>query len=644
MKANRNNILQLYIILALLIFNTSVSLAQEGPLAGKQATSLDALEKMLYRPDDSLKVVALKLLCWEFRNSDPAKAVEYGEKAVKISIALNLNFELADSYNRLGIAYRNTGKYAQALECYFKGMEISKVHGYENLLAFQFNNLADLYSRLELYDRAKEFGKKALEIGQKIKDDYTLSYIYNILGTIYRNQNILDSALSNFTLSLELRKKIGFSPGIATANLNIGRTLLQLGQYDSSLKYLNVAADIYADNNDLQGMIIVNLQRGLLYNRIGKFDKAISFFKKSLEINQKFGDYQVARDAHRGLGYSYSKLGNWSSAYSHLDQSVAINDSITLSQFVERLTQLTETLRFEETLNLQKEKEKVLAERLSLQRSLIRLYAAIIILLTLLVGLAIFFYIKRSKDVRLLQAQKEEINNLNHAKDRFFSILAHDLKNQLTSMVTIAHMVKEKSIELDDDKLINLSKRLYALGFSTNDLLDNVLSWIKVQNKQVEVKSTPVKLKQLVDKVIYSQQPAADMKQVTIQNKVPSDLIIDSDPDRLSTIVRNLLSNAIKFSNISGKVEIEASTIGNHLEVNITDYGVGIPEEKLNNLFSAREIESNPGTLEEQGSGIGLMICRNLANDLKGSIRVSSQIHKGSTFTIILPLKGDTFS
>lgn len=644
MKVIKNKTLTFYFAITLLILSALTTLAQESALTGKQSTSLDALEKMLNRADDSLKVVALKLLCWEYRNSNPTKAVEYGEKAVRAAMALNMNFELADSYNRLGIAYRNIGKYGQALECYFKGMEISKAYGYENLLAFQFNNLADLYSRLELYDRAKQFGKKALEIGQKIKDDYTLSYIYNILGTIYRNQNVLDSALSNFTLSLELRKKIGFSPGIATANLNIGRTLLQLGQYDSSLKYLNVAAEIYTGNNDLQGMIMVNLQRGILNNRIGKFDKAISFFNKSLQTNQKFGDYQVARDAHRGLGYSYAKLGSWSSAYSHLDQSVAINDSITLSLFVERLTQLTETLRFEETLNLQKEREKVLAERLSFQHRLIMLYAAIIILLTLLVGLAIFFYIKRSKDVRLLQAQKEEINNLNRAKDRFFSILAHDLKNQLTSMVTITHMIKERSIELDDDNMINLSKRLYAMGFSTNDLLENVLSWIKAQNKQVEVKSTPVKLKQLVDRVIYSQQPAADLKQVTIQNKVPADLIIDTDPDRLSTVVRNLLSNAIKFSNISGRVEVEAFAKGNHLEVNITDYGVGIPVEKLNDLFSAKEIGSTPGTIEEQGSGIGLMICRNLANDLNGSIKVSSQVQKGSTFTIVLPLKGDTFS
>ncbi|HDP76141.1 MAG TPA: tetratricopeptide repeat protein [Bacteroidales bacterium] len=121
--------------------------------------------------------------------------------------------ELSDSYNRLGIAYRNKGRYAQALECYFNGLEVSRTYGFEKHLAFQYNNLADLYNRLGLYNRANEFGNRAMEYAKKVNDDYTLAYIYNIKGTINKNKNEPDYALTCFKHSLELRKKNWIQPG-----------------------------------------------------------------------------------------------------------------------------------------------------------------------------------------------------------------------------------------------------------------------------------------------------------------------------------------------------------------------------------------------------------------------------------------------
>ncbi|MEJ5316376.1 MAG: tetratricopeptide repeat protein [Tenuifilum sp.] len=629
--------LNISLLLILFVAQSGFISAQDDLLEGVKPSSLEALAKVLERPDDSVKVVTLKLLCWENRNSDPDKAIEYGQMAVSLAKSLNLKMELSDSYNRLGIAYRNKGRYAQALECYFNGLEISRTHGFDKHLAFQYNNLADLYNRLGLYGRAIEFGKRAMEYAQKVNDDYTLAYIYNIMGTIYKNKNELDSALNCFAHSLELRQKIGYNQGIATSHLNIGSIELLREQYSKSLQSIQTAIDLYSPKNDLQGIAIAYYYKGQLYNKLGNFNNAIYCFDESLKYNESFKNLTVSRDCYNGLAYAYAQKKLFDKAYYFSSKATEINDSISLSQYVERLTQLTEALKYEETLNLQKEREKALAERLDFQRNIIKLYIAIIILLALIVGLVIYFYIKRAKDIRLLQAQRDEINMLNSTKDRFFSILAHDLKNQLTSIVTIAQMVKDKSLAIGDDGLIELSRRLYALGFATNDLLENVLSWIKSQGKQVIARKSNIDLKEFIDRVILTQKPAAEIKSVAINNKVEPGISIHTDADMLSTVIRNLISNAIKFSNAGGRVDVFALQKGNHVEISITDYGVGMPRETTDRLFNTLESLTQPGTMNEQGSGLGLIICNQLVTDLGGQIKVTSEPQRGSTFTVSLP-------
>lgn len=425
--------------------------------------------------------------------------------------------------------------------------------------------------------------------------------------------------------------------GIATSYLNIGSIELLMGQYENSEINLKMAIDLYSPKNDLQGIAMAYYYKGLLYNKLQQYNNAIPCFEKSLKINESFKNLTVSRDCHSGLSFAFSQKKQFEKAYYHSNQAMVLNDSIALSQFVERLTQLTEALKYEETINLQKEREKALAERLNFQRNIIKLYIAIIVLLALIVGLGIYFYLKRAKDIRLLQAQRDEINLLNNTKDRFFSILAHDLKNQLTSIVTIAQMVKDKSLAIGDDGLIELSRRLYALGFATNDLLENVLSWIKAQGKKVIIRKGNIDLKDFIDRIILTQKPAAEIKSVALINRVEPGIRLYSDADRLSTILRNLLSNAIKFSNPGGKVDVYALAKGNQIEINVTDYGLGIQKEIAEKLFDSLENFSQPGTMNEQGSGLGLIICKQLVIDLGGQIKVTSEPQKGSTFTVSLP-------
>lgn len=368
------------------------------PAYSQPNSSIEGLVKMLNRADDSTKVVALKLLCWEHRNTDTANALNYGYKAIELAKKLNLPYELADVYNRLGVVKRNQSKYADALDFYFKGLEISQQNNYPKLLALEYNNIADIYNRLGIYDKALEFAKRGLVFSEKIDDELTLGYVYNIMGVVYKNMNKLDSALYSFNKSLQIRQKINFTSGIATSYLNIGTVFFLTGKYDSSYSYISKSISIYNDKNDQTGLASSYKQLGIFYNHTKEYKKAIECFNKSLEFNKSFGDLPLENEVNEGLRYSYEKLGDTKKAYYYLDLASRINDSITINTFVERITHLTENFKFELQRQEEKQREASLTDKLSYRRT-INALGFIILGLVVALGIITIRYSKLKKNL-----------------------------------------------------------------------------------------------------------------------------------------------------------------------------------------------------------------------------------------------------
>ncbi len=614
----------------------------KGNLYSQQGTSVDGLLKLIERPDDSSKVVALKLLCWEYRNTDTASALKYGYQAIEIAKKLELDYELADIYNRVGVVRRNQGNYAHALDNYFKGIEISKRNNYQKLLAFAYNNVADIYNRLEIYDKALEFGKYSLNLSVKLNDEYTLSYVYNILGGIYRNKKDLDSSLLYFNYSLNLRKKINFTAGIATSLLNIGNIQFLRGEYDSCYSNISKAIDIYTDKNDQTGLVTAYKHLGLYFNKVKDYKKAIYYFNKCLALNESFADLQIKKDANDGLSYSYAQLGDIKRAYHFKNLACAVGDSITTNLFVEKITHLTENYKFElkrqEDDLLRKEKVQSLNNQIKYQRSVIKLYAFILFLLVVLGFVFVYYYRQKNRIITVLTVQKREIDELNSTKDKLFSILAHDLKNPISSVIGLAELLKDESVSLSESKRAQLISNLHEVGLSSNRILDEVLSWSQIQENQVVVESQEINLRELVERVVANQQPIAGVKNITISYSVNTEVSVQSDYNIVSTVLRNLIANAIKYSYSNAEIVVSVDLIVDFVEVSIKDNGVGMPDDIKESLLHSVNIQSTRGTSNEKGSGLGLVICRELITKIGGKLLVKSEVGKGSTFSFTIPI------
>ncbi|MDP2115001.1 MAG: PAS domain-containing sensor histidine kinase, partial [Bacteroidota bacterium] len=239
----------------------------------------------------------------------------------------------------------------------------------------------------------------------------------------------------------------------------------------------------------------------------------------------------------------------------------------------------------------------------------------------------------RKKSEMQLQKYSEELQDLNASKDKFFSIIAHDLKTPFNSILGFSEILKDEARNLDIETIEQYAGIINSTSKNTFRLLENLLDWARIQQSQILFRPVPVILKKLVGEVVEMLIENANSKLITIINCIPENLIIQADEDMLKTIFRNLVSNALKFTSANGKVEIEAVSTIHSIEISVTDTGTGIKQEDIGKIFKIGAGFSKRGTGNEKGTGLGLMLCKEFVEKHGGKIWVKSEEGKGSTFT-----------
>ncbi|HYG39676.1 MAG TPA: HAMP domain-containing sensor histidine kinase [Cytophagales bacterium] len=262
----------------------------------------------------------------------------------------------------------------------------------------------------------------------------------------------------------------------------------------------------------------------------------------------------------------------------------------------------------------------------------------------------------RYRQSRLIEVQKKEIesnyeklikyaddlNIANAAKDKFFSIISHDLRGLITSTLSASDLLIDNDLTPEEKPRIN--QLLNARLKKTFKLLENLLTWSKSQVNQITYNPVRVNLYLVVQENIELLDVLAEEKNISLLNHVSVEFTVIADREMLDTVIRNLISNAIKFTNSNGKVEIDAKMSdgltekGEHFEVSIKDTGVGMTNEVMNNLFQIDKKVTTPGTKNEIGSGLGLILCKDFIEKQGGEILVTSVVGKGSCFTFVLPV------
>lgn len=247
-------------------------------------------------------------------------------------------------------------------------------------------------------------------------------------------------------------------------------------------------------------------------------------------------------------------------------------------------------------------------------------------------------------EIQLKENQKILENN-NLEKDKFLSIIAHDLKSPFSSMIGILEMIEAEFNNLPSEMILKYISLVNQNAQKTYHLLENLLIWSRSKRGSITFLPKSVSLLDITNNIIELLQQSAQNKKITIQNRISPDTYAYADVNMLETVLRNLLSNAIKFSHLNGFIIISASIENidnkNQIIVNIKDNGTGIEKENLNKLFNVTEMVSSPGTQNEKGSGLGLILCKEFIDKHNGKIWVESVLEKGSVFHFSLPHEVD---
>lgn len=240
-------------------------------------------------------------------------------------------------------------------------------------------------------------------------------------------------------------------------------------------------------------------------------------------------------------------------------------------------------------------------------------------------------------DITELKKTQKLLSDTIKTKDKFFDIIAHDLRNPINALnMLIDDLLKNySSLSLDEIYESNIQVQKTVLILS--QLLNNLLEWSRSQTGRLKVNPDFIDASYIIRNVIEINQDAANLKNISLINNIAYGTVVYCDSNMLFTVFRNLVSNAIKYTHIGGRVTISSNDKGDFIEFSIQDNGVGIPPDKLDKLFNIAYVQSTLGTNQEKGSGLGLILCKEFIERNGGTISVESELNKGTTFKFELP-------
>jgi signal transduction histidine kinase len=633
-------------------FFTLVVIGGSTHFAHAQYMDIDSLETLLAaNPPETVKVSLLYKLSRELVYVDPIKAMNYAEESLA----------LASKYNsRIDIAYA-------------------------------YRILSSIYASQKFYSLSTAVGLKAQRIFEEEGDSLGLANNHITAGNLYRIQNLHKKSAEHHKLSYDYFKEHGPSYRFAITSLNYGEALYYLDSLDKAkmLQYQAIQLNIENDNSLAQTFSYKAL--GLIYKKEANLDSAEYFFQAAIDISKVLGDnsqkastlesmieladlyeqhgrkdeqLKLLLDAEKyALKYHrsneleevyfqlvkyYAEGRDIDMAHQYLDYYQNIKDSLLSATIADR-EGLLNTVYNSMKVGVE---NQILAEQQEYSESLIKKQQTYLIIVAVLAIIAFFALLyamvsraKLQNSVKLLNEQKEQIRHKSEeleelvmTKDKMFSIISHDLRSPLQSIIGFSELVKKHMDSLSQEEVIEMMNQLSDNVSATLKMTDNLIQWGRLQMEQSSISPMQFNIAEIIKTLKDVYQPLAEQKEITLSVQVADRRTVYADPNHSELIIRNLVNNAIKFTEPKGEVKIICWENKDYTTISVEDTGRGIPQGMMDDLFNLK-ITSTRGTAGEKGTGLGLMLCQEYAFQNKGKIEVESKEGEGSVFKLYLPNK-----
>lgn len=555
--------------------------------------------------------------------------LEYIDQAENLAKTLKNNRLLVRVYNSRGNYYTHRGDFKKSLESFLEGAKVIEKIGDDKMLVAAYLGIGQAFSHLgQNHKKAKDYYDKAEALVMKIKDTKNYSSVFEQIAFYYYYENDFDLCLKYHFKALEFAKKYNTDGEIGNILNEIGLTYIQKGQNKTALENLEKARVIYQKLPDLPltELAYVYSDMGLAYAKIGNSAMAMESYQKSIEYAQKAENPETVMENYGYLAELYEKQKDYRNEAAFLKKYYSIKDSLFNSDSKNKITELEADFQIEKK-NTELAQKEIEINESNYQR---KIWGGIAIFLLILFGVLGYFYRKIQTKSQQISQQKEELQQLNHVKDRLFAVLSHDLRNPLATLKAYFSMLYLPT--LSAEKREKYSQQTLQAVNSTSELMDNLLLWTNSQLKSREVNLTHVSLQETIENVVELVKPQAEQKHIEVVKKLEV-LTAVSNQNILEIILRNFLTNAIKFSPNESKVVVSTYVKNTDTYICVRDSGIGMNQEKIQSILN-NETSKSIGTSGEKGSGIGLLLVRELVQQINAKLIIESQEGVGSSFIV----------
>jgi signal transduction histidine kinase len=570
--------------------------------------------------------------------SDAINALKYLNASIQ-ACRLSNNFKvLGSSYSSMGTIFRVNGLYDRAIEYIINARLNYEKAGMAEGSAWSAYILGRIYADLKLPQKALGYFQEALEIYIKQAsnngNEEGVAICYEQIGLLKLESGNYQEARNYIDNSLKIYTEIKSDFGISNSHKNLGMIAYATGDFKLAETYLQESLKEKEKINDLLSIPTIFEYLGLCNIGKGNWKEGFKYLQQGLDLAISNNQKKIQLNIYSELFKAYLKINDPVNAIKCQSKQIEIQDSILLGAANIKIEQL-QTIYEVDKQNSQiaeLERQNEINSLKIKQHTVSQLIMIIGILIALIFSITIYLFYNKIRN------KNHELRETNAAKDKFFAIIAHDLRGPAWNLASFLEHLNEMYNELSPEEFKSIILTLHKSAENLSVLLENLLLWAQSQLNKIQINPSKLELTDVLQTTIKGMKQIADDKQIDITLDLRDQIFVLADLNMVQTILRNILSNAIKFTPRGGSILINYGDYNKkNVFFSITDNGVGIEKVALSKIFDLSYTLHTPGTENEKSTGLGLILVKDFIEKNNGTITIESQKGKGTTVRCTLP-------
>jgi signal transduction histidine kinase len=601
---------------------------------------------------DSLAMVRVFYLKGQvsYRKSDYSNSVKYLRKAI-LYCNKSLAKEKADCYNVMGNALVESDNYKLSLEIYLKSLHIRNSLGDSLLIAASLNNIGSVFFQMEDYKHALDYYHQSLDIRENHKDSVGMAILLTNLGNVFFKQKDGKNALLYYEDALSLISKKDDVVWKSILLENIGQLFLDKGKISKCLVYYQWALSEAEKRDDKISLASVKTSLAIAYLKNKQFDIALASFEEALRLSKEIGVRQIEMDCYYSLSDLYEQKENYKKSTAYFKMYDNIRTQIHKENSNKEIAEVQVKFQLEQ-IDAENEilRQRNIIQKMELQDQKNNNILFISIGLLIFILLVYLIYITRvktrlykilSRKNEIIEENNKSLTQLITTKDKFLSIIAHDLKNPFNTVLGFTDLFINQFEHIEDDKRLEYIKIANKSALQGSVLLDNLLTWSRSQMGVLKYNPQCFNINQIVQEELEGMEGKAYAKGISLELEEKDHFMVCADPNMIRTVIRNLGNNAIKFTHEKGRILFSIQARDAKVIIRVKDNGIGVNAKEQSKLFYLDSNHSKLGTSGEKGTGLGLVLCKDFVERNGGEIGLESQEGLGSEFWFTLSLSSE---